>query len=156
MTLRTEAESLRLALILGLIDAHAVVGWADSVIMSDRSSEAPVVLDLSLAAQKPVAELVSLLGQVSGDVDKAAVGRELAGQLRECLRSQRLDIVALARAMYRLLHEGYAPDKEFETMAYVIDDGVDLALEGVYGTLEDVRQEMATFLDRYPHPVAKS
>jgi hypothetical protein len=148
-TLKADAEALRLGLILGLVHPNRVIAWADRIIMADRTVEAPVVLDLALAADRPLAELVSLLGEVPGTVDAAAVGRRLARQLREALAADTLDVVSVARAMYRLLREGYAPDREFESMAYSAHDEVDLALQGIYGTLEEVRTEVAQFLDRY-------
>ena len=148
-TLKAEAEALRVGLLVGLVDRDRIVAWADSAILADRAPEAPVVLDLALAGHKPVAEIVSLLSQVPGEVDQSVVGRRLAGQLRERFARGTLDVVGVARAMYRLLREGYAPDDEFESMAYVADDRVDLALEGVYGTLDDVSAEVAEFLERY-------
>lgn len=148
-TLKADAEALRLGLIVGLVHPNQVVAWADGIIMANRAVEAPVVLDLTLAADRPLAELVSFLGEVPGTVDAAAVGRRVAKQLREGLAVGTLDVIEVARAMYRLLREGYAPDREFENMAYSADDEVDLALEGTYGTLEDVRTELTQFLDRY-------
>jgi hypothetical protein len=148
-TVKSDADALRLGLIVGLIDRQHVVAWADQLIRSDRVAEAPVVLDLAVATHHSVADVVSLLHQVPGDVDRATVGRRLATQLRGALACGTLDVVGVARAMYRVLHEGYAPDHEFESMAYWADDGVDLALQGVYGSLDQVRAELEGFLARY-------
>ena len=149
MTLKSDAETLRLALLTRLVDAAAVVAWADRLILADRIAEAPVVLDLSLAGSRPTADIVELLGQVPGTIDQAAVGRHVAAQLRRALDSGQLDVVGVARAMYRLLREGYSPDSDFEGMAYCADDGVDLALAGSYGTLDDIREQLTAFLERY-------
>lgn len=58
-TLKAEADALRLGLIVGLVDRQDVVVWADQVIRSDRTAEAPVVLDLAVGAQQPIADIVS-------------------------------------------------------------------------------------------------
>jgi hypothetical protein len=148
-TLKSDAEALRLGLIAGTTSIGEVVAWADSVILSDRSGEAPTVLDLSVSSRRPVADVVSLLSAVPGAADPRDVGRRLAIQLRTALVNQELSIIAVARAMYRLMLDGYSPDADFESMAYVADDGVDLALEGTYGTLDDVRRDVRAFLERY-------
>ena len=149
MSLKSDAEALRLALLTGLVDTPAVVAWADRLILADRIAEAPAVLDLSLAGSRPPAEIVALLGQVPGAPDHASVGRRVAARLRRALESGELDVVAVARGMYRMLREGYAPDSDFEGMAYFADDGVDLALARTYGTLDDIREELTAFLARY-------
>ena len=46
------------------------------------------------------------------------------------------------------MRAGYSLDSEFETMAYSFDDEVDLALQGSYGNLADVRAEMLEYLSR--------
>lgn len=149
MSIKAHAETFRLALILGLVEPFDVIQWADREVMTEAASEVPALLDISLAAHRPVAELTSLLSAVPGDANRSVVGRYLAAQLLDGLKSGRLDIVTVARAMFRLLHEGYAPDSEFENMAYVADDGVDLALQQTYGTLEEVHLDVLRFLERY-------
>jgi hypothetical protein len=67
VTLTEEAEALRLGLMTGLLDAQAVVAWADRVILDDRVAEAPVVLDLTVSGTKGIADLVTLLRTVPGD-----------------------------------------------------------------------------------------
>jgi len=42
----------------------------------------------------------------------------------------------------------FSPDAEFEGMAYYFDDGVDLANNGVYGSLAELRVEMLDYLSR--------
>ena len=149
MTLKTDAEVLRLGLVLGLIDRSAIVAWADELILADRAAEIPVAFDLSTSATTPLSDVITQLGRVPGEIDPQAIGRRVAGHLRESLTTGRLDITAVARAMQRLLREGLAPDDDFEHMAYHADDGVDLALSGTYGTLPAIHDDVIRFLDRY-------
>ena len=74
-------------------------------------------------------------------------------RLRAALVNDELSIVSVARAMCRLMLEGYSPDADFESTAYVADDGVDLALQGTYGTLDEVRRDVVAFLERYDNPL---
>lgn len=148
-TLKNDAEALRLGLIAGTSSIADVVAWADSIILADRASEAPSVLDLSVSSRRPAADVIALLSAVPGRPDAQEVGRRQAIRLRTALINQELGIVSIARAMYRLMLDGYSPDADFESMAYVADDGVDLALQGTYGTLDEVRRDVLAFLERY-------
>ena len=51
-----------------------------------------------------------------------------------------------ATALYIALQEGLSPNAEFEGMAYYFDDAVDLANNGVYGSLAEVRGEVLDYL----------
>lgn len=148
-SLKAEAEGLRLGLIAGLVDVDAVVAWADRLILADQADGAPVLFDLSLSGGRKIADVISLLGEVPGAADPAAIGRRMAADLAAGLADGSLGIVKTARAMYHITCEGFAPDAEFESEAYWADDGVDLALEGVYCTLEEVGRQMTEFLARY-------
>jgi broad specificity phosphatase PhoE len=146
---KAEAEGLRLGLIAGLVDVDAVVAWADRLILDDQADGAPVLFDLSLSGGRKVADVISMLREIPGAAHPAAVGRRMAADLAAGLADGSFGIVRAARVMYLIMREGFAPDAEFESEAYWADDGVDLALEGVYCTLEEVGQRMTQFLARY-------
>jgi hypothetical protein len=82
--LKADAEALRLGLIAGLVDHTTVVEWTDRLILSDRASEAPVVLDLALAAEKSLAEVVSLLGEIPGEAPSAGPSASPAAAHARC------------------------------------------------------------------------
>ena len=149
MTLKTDAEVLRLGLILGLVDRSAVTAWADALIVAGPPAAMSMVFDLSLATAQPTSAIISHLRDVPGTLDHRAIGRRLAGMMHAALSENRADITIVARAMRRLLDEGLAPDDQFEHMAYHADDGVDLASSGTYGTLEAIRADVVGFLGRY-------
>ena len=130
-----------------------VVAWADRLILEDRADAIPVLLDLSLLGNDAIGEAVSLLGSFPGDCSREAVGRYVAGLIYEGLTAGDLSTERAARVLYVTMIEGYAPDHTFESMAYTFDDGVDLALQGTYGTLEAVRVEMLAYLGQFA-PVA--
>ncbi|HET7585856.1 MAG TPA: hypothetical protein VFK13_13150 [Gemmatimonadaceae bacterium] len=148
-TVKDDAEVLRLGLVTGLVRRDAVVVWADGLVAANRGREIPVLLDLSLGARKSVAELVSLLGEIPGTARPANVGRRLAREIYRGLRDGRIGVQSAARSMYGIMRDGYSPDDEFEMMAYTADDGVDLALAGVYGTLAELSRDVLEFPQRY-------
>ncbi len=68
--IQNDAESRRLELLLGLATKADVVAWADDVIMHLESPPC-LIYDVSLAGCKTNKDLLSLLGALAGDVDKA-------------------------------------------------------------------------------------
>jgi hypothetical protein len=154
VTAREQAEALRLGLIGGWATMPQVVAWADRLILEDRASEIPALLELCLLAPEAIADAVSLLGSVPGDRSQAQVGRYVAGLIYERLKAGDISTERAARALYVTTIDGYAPDLEFQEMAYTFDDRVDLALQGTYGTIQETRDEMLRYLERFaPNPL---
>ena len=149
LTAAEEAEALRLGLIGGYATLQQVVTWADQLILKDRAAEMPALLDLSLLSSESLAEAVALLRTIPGERSAPQVGRYVAGLIYEHMKLGTLSTERAARALFQAMLEGYAPDPEFESKAYSFDDGVDLALQGVYGTLQDVRAEMLGYLGQF-------
>lgn len=72
--------------------------------------------------------------------------------LHRGLVSARLTEREAATALFTAVQEGCSPDAEFESMAYYFDGGVDLASQGIYGNLTDLRAEMLEYLSRASLP----
>src|SRR5688572_3262423 len=136
-SIKDRAELLRMGLIGGYVSIPEVVSWADGLIGEDHGRVVPQLFDLALLQPIDIGRALILLGEVPGDVDRRAVGRELARLLHRGLMSARLSEREAASALYKAAIDGCSPDAEFETMAYYFDDGVNLALQGVYGNLAD-------------------
>lgn len=153
-TIKDQAHALRAGLIGGFVSVRDVVAWADGLIAEDRGGDVPQLFDLALLRPGDVGPAVSLLGEVPGGWQPQRAGREVASWLYRGLVNAELTEQQTARAMYAVTLEGLAPDEEFESMAYCFDDGVDLAEQGVYGSLAGLREEMLAFLARYRRPAS--
>lgn len=151
-TIRNQAQALRAGLIGGFVTIPDVIAWADVLVGEDRGGDAPQLFDLALLRPGAVAEAVSLLGEVPGEWHPGAVGREIATLLYRGMANGELSERQTARALFAATLEGLAPDEEFANMAYYFDDGVDLAAQGVYGSLAAVRTEMLEYLARFSGP----
>jgi hypothetical protein len=147
-TIRDQAKALRLGLISRFVSLAEVVTWADSLIGQDRGQEAPQLFDLALLRADDVGQAVSLLAEVPGEWSPAAVGRNIARSVHRGLARGQLNEREAASALYGAVLEGLCPDPEFESMVYYFDDGVDLALQGIYGNLAELRAEMLEYLSR--------
>jgi hypothetical protein len=137
-----------MGLVGGYIPLRDVVAWADLLIGQERGPDAPQLFDLALLRTDDVGQAISLLGRVPGNWNPKTVGRNIAKSVHQGLLRGELSERRAARALWVALHEGFVPDHEFETMAYYFDDGVDLAMQGVYGSLAELRTEMLEYLGR--------
>jgi len=147
-TIREKAQALRAGLIGGYVSISDVVAWAVALIGEDSGREAAQLFDLALLRPDDVAQAVSLLGEMPGECSPGNVGRDIAALIRKGMVTGRLTERQAATALYVAVQEGFAPDAEFEQMAYHFDDGVDLAERGVYGKLADLRAEILEYLAR--------
>ena len=150
LTIKEKAQALRAGLIGGFVSISEVVAWADVLVGDDHGRDVSQLFDLALLRSSDLAKAVSLLGEVSGEWNPGAVGREIAILVHAGLMSGRLSERQAATALYTAVRDGFSPDAEFEDMAYYFDDGVDLALQGAFGTLADVRTEMLEYLSKAP------
>jgi hypothetical protein len=147
-TIRDTAQAFRAGLIGGYVSIADVVAWADVLIGEDCGRDAPQLFDLALLRSGDLGPAISLLSDLPGDWNPGNVGRDIARLVHGGLISGKLTERQAATALYVAVREGLSPDAEFESMAYYFDDGVDLALQGVYGNLADVRAEMLDYLSR--------
>ena len=143
---REEAQALRAGLIGNVVNISEVVSWADGRIAQGQGSTAPQLFDLALLRPGDSAAAVTLLGAVPGEWNAAAAGRHIARLVQGRLLSGSITERQAATALHIAMREGLVPDETFEGMAYHFDDGVDLALSGVYGSLADLRTEMLEYL----------
>ena len=147
-TIKEQAQALRAGLIGGYVSIPDVVAWADALIGEDHGRDVPQLFDVALLHSVDVGQAVSLLGEVPGEWNPGRVGRSVAKLVYAGVLSGKLSERQAATALLVAVREGLSPDPEFENMAYHFDDGVDLALQGTYGSLADLRAEMLEYLAR--------
>ena len=81
-SLREDAEYLRVALAMGLIDNGLAIAWADRMVMELEKPPLELI-DVSSATKQPRDELMRLLAKVPGAGDLSRVAREALWLLRE-------------------------------------------------------------------------
>jgi hypothetical protein len=148
-TVRNQAAALRIGLLAGYVAPAEVVAWADRLVASDTGRAVPALFDISLSAGHSAADTVSLLTPLAAGAEPRAVGRAVASLIHRRLAARDMDAASAARALYLTMLEGYSPDSDFESRVYAFDDGIDLALRGIHGTVDGVAREMLGFLARY-------
>lgn len=141
------AQFFRLALRLRLVDTAAVERWVDSVIAVEEVVHFPFT-DLANASHLSSTSVDELLGQVTGHSDFHVPGRIVLALLRRRLRDGTLPPDAAIKCAREICFVAPLIDQECYR-ADALDDALWLASSGTYGTLDDVRREIAEFLENY-------
>ena len=141
------ARFFQLALRSGLVETMAIERWADSVIAAEPVARHPIT-ELAGASRMSRSIVDELLGQVTGHCELHVPGRIVLALLRRHLRDRTVTPDAAIKLALEIGFAGPLTDEE-RHRADGLDDSLLLAANGTYGTLDDVRQEVAEFLERY-------
>ncbi|MCB1032837.1 MAG: hypothetical protein KDD47_03275 [Acidobacteria bacterium] len=146
-SLRTISAAYSAALEIGVVGAEEVIAWVDSVI--EKTPEPPYPLIEASLAGRDRNLLIRELKEVPGDLDEATRRRLLFGLMhRAFLRDQGL-AAAITRHLFMMGVDGDAPDEKAIGVMLSLDDGLDLAQAGVYGTTKEVLLELEAFLSQH-------
>lgn len=145
-SLREEAEYLRLALAMALLDNDAAVAWADRTIMA--LDNPPIeIIEVSLAGNKPNDEMMRLLAAVPGQGDLTAVAHQVLGLLHKRLEVGDVSLEAAVEMLWAY-HDWAAVSEDERLQAGNFSEYLFGAQEGYWGTLDSVREEIMGFLVR--------
>ncbi len=140
--LREEAETLRLGLMMGLVQPGEVVSWADQVVaeMADPPIE---VIDVAVATRQPPDELARLLKRVPGPADLMAAAHRVLGILQARAVGYDLALGSIADMLWVYSSEAVIPEAERQAASNFSYEYEDLAY---YGTPESLSEEVGRFL----------
>lgn len=145
--IKEEAELYRLLLITGFAKCEEVVAWADKII---ETTENPPDQVIEISITTKINDIISMLGQIKGDYDFNAIFKKFLGTLFERLSLDSAVAAKLAHKLYVFMFEcEHELPPEIEKMIYYFDDGFDLAVQGVYGNVNDLTSEFKAFLCKY-------
>ncbi|HLJ55392.1 MAG TPA: hypothetical protein VKT77_10160 [Chthonomonadaceae bacterium] len=146
--IKEKAESFRRGLHLGLHAVADVIPWLDAVI--DEEPEPDIaIIEAALSGSRGPLAVADRLAEVPGTFDRRAVTARLIGAMVGLLRRDPSKIKAIARWLFQLALDGDAPDDEAENFMWGFEDDLLLAMDGVYGDVNDLRTELQEFLSRY-------
>ncbi|MBK6922871.1 MAG: hypothetical protein IPH07_36120 [Deltaproteobacteria bacterium] len=147
--IKTQAETWRRRLRADLATPAEVKTWADGVIASIENPEVWLI-DVSMAASKP--ELNEALLRAPGEADAREVFCGIIASLTDLLACRPDLDSEIARALFQMYMDGDVPANEkLGEMASFWDD-IDLARDGTYGDVDEQRERMRAFLERWSRP----
>ncbi|MFC4637842.1 hypothetical protein [Deinococcus hohokamensis] len=133
-------------LIAGIGEAADVVRWADGWI-AQLETPPDALLDVSLNGKR-VNDLIHSLGELAAPRLTSESLPLLCRILHGHLVQKPDELRRVVRLLYWANVERVLPD-EFAHDVYMLDDSLDLAGEGIYGTVEEIYSETVDILERY-------
>jgi hypothetical protein len=147
-----EAEVLRCGYRTGYFTKADIARWADRQIEAIEEPRSEL-LDLSMIRQTHPLDVMKLLQSVGagGPADTIEMELGFIGLLRE---ERRVSPELAVRGMLTLAHEpGTTADQCSEI--YRLDDACDCAIAGTYGSINEVEQELDSFVSPYARKLAE-
>ncbi|MDH4043590.1 MAG: hypothetical protein OEW06_03955 [Gemmatimonadota bacterium] len=142
---RKSADALRFAIAAGYRSVADAVTWADQIIAADPAPPGEII-DVALGERLDRSRIAELLMAVPGESRPVEVAREVLRQLHDELNEDRLTADAIATLVYNMAALGYLPEGEFGFEPWALSDSFELAMTGIYGTYEDARARLASYL----------
>jgi hypothetical protein len=144
MPVKETAEYFHYGLMLGLHSVRDAMAWIDTIIDAEPVPDIALI-EASLSGSRGPRAVADWLAQVPGEFDKQKVAKLLMRAMLERLNQDPEQAQRIARWLYEMALE--APD-EAENEMWYFDDALELASDGIYGDVNEIRNELVTFLAR--------
>ena len=147
MEIKVQAEIYRLGLFIGFFQVKNVIEWADQLI--EKLDQPPYeILEISLSSKSTIASVCSKLTDVKGECDEAIPIQGILSLLHDEL-IQTSDVMEICTYMYRLVGHISESCEDLEVSIINVTTSWDLAVDGYYGDVEEVRNEIYEFLSEF-------
>ena len=146
--LSQEANTYRVALIVGAADVDTVITWADRQIEASTIPANPLI-DLSLGRSSPLSALVAHLAELTDDMKDARSIKNAFAMVADRIRNKSIDIEAAIMNCYRFLQsEGLLYHDDFDIFINLEDD-LSLIRDGIFGKdrLPQLKSDLLEALD---------
>ncbi|MFJ8118351.1 hypothetical protein [Bacillus mycoides] len=143
------AEVFRIGLQIGLFSKTEVIEWADYTIETFDSPSIEII-EVSLSSNDKLVDIVSKLKNIKGTYDKKLPVKIILGLLWEKFIINEENVLKIKPFTSNLIHnnccEGFSSVDE---QLYNFNEEINLAADNIYGNLEDISQEIKSFLSLY-------
>ncbi|MBZ4223891.1 hypothetical protein LAE98_17835 [Bacillus wiedmannii] len=149
VNIKVIAEVLRIGLQIGLFSKTEVIEWADHTIET-LDSPSIEIIEVSLSSNDKLVDIVSKLKNIKGTYDKKLPVKIILGLLWEKFMINEENVLKIQPFISNLIHnnccEGFSSVDE---QLYNFNEEINLAADNIYGNLEDISQEIKSFLSLY-------
>ncbi|WP_103652706.1 hypothetical protein [Bacillus thuringiensis] len=143
------AEVLSIGLQIGLFSKTEIIDWADQTIEA-LDSPSIVIIEVSLSSNDKLVDIVPKLKNVKGTYDKKLPVKIILGLLWDKFILNEENVLKIKPFISNLIHndccEGFSYVDE---QLYNFNEDINLAADNIYGHLEDISQELKSFLFPY-------
>lgn len=149
VNIKVIAEVLRIGLQIGLFSKTEVIKWADRTIET-LDSPSIEIIEVSLSSNDKLVDIVSKLKNIKGTYDKKLPVKIILGLLWEQFMINEENVLKIKPFISNLVYynccEGFSSVDE---QLYNFNEEINLASDNIYGNLEDISQEIKSFLSLY-------
>jgi hypothetical protein len=138
---------LRILLRTGIVDKRELVDWADKEI-SKSDAPADYLIEFSLIGAKNVNEICELMDRLSDNSKSRTSGRALVGLIADAIKKRIIDHKRGFEILYSVQSEFELTELEKNYINHA-DDGLELALNQVWGDNDEVQSKIKSFLKCY-------
>lgn len=141
--LSQEANTLRVALIVGVVDVDSVIAWADRQIEVSTIPANPLI-DISLGRSYPKSTLIARLAELTDHKKDARSIKNAFAMVADGVREKSLDVETAILNCFRFLQaEGLLYQDDFDIFI-TLEDDLSLIRDGIFG--EDRLSRLASDL----------
>ncbi|MGE7885182.1 hypothetical protein [Bacillus sp. NPDC094077] len=149
VNIKVIAEVLRIGLQIDLFSKTEVIEWADHTIET-LDSPSIEIIEVSLSSNDKLVDIVSKLKNIKGTYDKKLPVKIILGLLWEKFMINEENVLKIKPFISNLIHNNCcAGFGHVDEQLYNFNEEINLVADNIYGNLEDISQEIKSFLSPY-------
>ncbi|AOY15919.1 hypothetical protein BGI23_12100 [Bacillus sp. ABP14] len=147
--IKTTAEVLSIGLQIGLFSKTEVIDWADHTIET-LDSPSIEIIEVSLSSNDKLIDIVPKLKNIKGTYDKKLPIKIILGLLWDKFILNEENVLKIKPFIFNLIHNNCCEEFSYvDEQLYNFNEEINLAADNIYGNLEDISQELKSFLSPY-------
>ena len=149
VNIKVIAEVLRIGLQIGLFSKTEFIEWADHTIET-LDSPSIEIIEVSLSSNDKLIDIVSKLKNIKGTSDQKLPVKIILGLLWEKFMINEENVLKIKPFISDLIHNNCCEGFDYvDEQLYNFNEEIKLAADNIYGNLEDISQEIKSFLSPY-------
>ncbi len=143
------AEVLSIGLQIGLFSKTEIIDWADQTIEA-LDSPSIEIIEVSLSSNDKLIDIVPKLKNVKGTYDRKLSVKIILGLLWDKFILNEENVLKIKPFIFNLIHNNCCEGFSYvDEQLYNFNEEINLAADNIYGNLEDISQELKSFLSPY-------
>ncbi|MDC7973180.1 MULTISPECIES: hypothetical protein [Bacillus] len=143
------AEVLSIGLQIGLFSKTEIIDWADQTIEA-LDSPSIEIIEVSLSSNDKLIDIVPKLKNVKGTYDRKLPVKIILGLLWGKFILNEENVLKIKPFIFNLIHNNCCEGFSYvDEQLYNFNEDINLAADNIYGNLEDISQELKSFLSPY-------
>ncbi|WJX08145.1 hypothetical protein [Bacillus cereus] len=147
--IKIKAEVLSIGLQIGLFSKTEIIDWADQTIEA-LDSPSIEIIEVSLSSNDKLVDIVPKLKNVKGTYDKKLPVKIILGLLWDKFILNEENVLKIKPFISNLIHNNCCEGFSYvDEQLYNFNEDINLAADNIYGNLENISQELKSFLFPY-------